>query len=146
MDSIRLNIENEEPLIPSTVIDSDIFDEHHSSKNRDKSIELFAKLLANSMVIPNSGILDINQIAQILRCSVDTARRIPLEELPSYEGDGRQHLYFRDDIERYIRSRPRLNKRGTGLSSADKLVKHTPVENSNNPARRALSEFCGGVQ
>lgn len=146
MCNMHLNIENEELLIPPTVVDNSLIDQRSSSTNRDQFLELFSEIMVSSLAISNSDVLDINQVAQILRCSVDTARRIPLDELPSYEGDGRHHLYFVDELKEYIRLRPRLKKRGSGLSCTDKFIEHTPVENSNNPARRALGEFCGGVQ
>lgn len=53
------------------------------------------------------NILVIEDVARILRCTVDTARRIPRDQLPAYLGPGRHRLYFRQDLFAYVR---RLNQ------------------------------------
>jgi excisionase family DNA binding protein len=49
-------------------------------------------------------LLGIEQAAALMRCSVDTVRRIASEELPIYRV-GRENLYLREEILRYVRSR-----------------------------------------
>src|SRR5581483_7003252 len=50
-------------------------------------------------------ILDVYQVALLLRCSVDQARRVPRSDLPVYRGPGRARLYLADDLMRFVRSR-----------------------------------------
>lgn len=50
-------------------------------------------------------LLDIQQAAAFLRCSVDTLRRVPRSQLPVYR-PGRHNLYFRRDLMAFARSRP----------------------------------------
>jgi len=57
-------------------------------------------------------VLVVDDVARILRCTVDTARRINRELLPSYPGPGRPRLYLYEDVISYIRG---LGERG-GLS------------------------------
>ncbi|MBT4700140.1 MAG: helix-turn-helix domain-containing protein [Rhodospirillaceae bacterium] len=49
-------------------------------------------------------ILDIEAVAGLLRCSVDTVRRIPFAELP-HARIGRKNLYLMADIENLVRRR-----------------------------------------
>ncbi len=50
-------------------------------------------------------LLDIQQAAVFLHCSVDTLRRVPRSALPVYR-PGRHNLYFRRDLMAFARSRP----------------------------------------
>lgn len=50
-------------------------------------------------------ILTLPEIARLLRCTIDTARRVPRTELPVYRGSGRARLYLRDDLRHYLRQR-----------------------------------------
>ena len=52
-------------------------------------------------------ILVVEDVARILRCTVDTARRIPRDQLRSISGPGRRQLYLREDVIHYVRSRAR---------------------------------------
>ena len=54
--------------------------------------------------------LTIDQLANLLCCSVDQARRIPRSELPAYRGPGKYLLYLRQDALRYIQSRPSIGR------------------------------------
>jgi hypothetical protein len=47
--------------------------------------------------------LDINDVASILKCVVDTVRRIPKEDLAVYKGPGRSNLYLRESLVEYIK-------------------------------------------
>ncbi len=62
-------------------------------------------------------VLTVEQVAGILRCSVDQARRIPRTELPGYDGPGRYVLYFREDVLRYLRSRPLKNEQAARIAA-----------------------------
>lgn len=52
----------------------------------------------------DDDVLTIEEVSILLRCAVDTVRRIPREELPIYRV-GRENLYLREEIIRYVRSR-----------------------------------------
>ena len=52
----------------------------------------------------DKDLLGIEQAARLMRCSVDTLRRVPSEELPVYRV-GRENLYLREEIIRFVRSR-----------------------------------------
>ncbi len=52
-----------------------------------------------------SDILVIEDVAELLHCSVDTLRRIPKHQLPAYSGPGRKNLYLRDDIIKFLKTR-----------------------------------------
>ena len=49
-------------------------------------------------------LLDVNQAARILRCSQDTIRRVPPEDLPVYR-PGKANLYRLEDVLRYATTR-----------------------------------------
>lgn len=49
--------------------------------------------------------LTVEGVARLMRCSVDSARRIPRDELPAYLGPGRHLLYLRADLVTYLRRR-----------------------------------------
>lgn len=49
-------------------------------------------------------IMSIEAASLILHCSTDTLRRIPNEDLPAYSV-GKNNLYLREDVLRYVRSR-----------------------------------------
>lgn len=48
-------------------------------------------------------VLTAGQVAHVMRCSLDTVRRIPSTELP-FSRVGKMNLYLREDVLRYIRS------------------------------------------
>lgn len=49
-------------------------------------------------------LLVVEQVAAVMRCSVDTVRRIPRDELP-YSRPGLRNLYLREDVVKYVRRR-----------------------------------------
>ena len=49
-------------------------------------------------------LLIVQEVATLLRCSVDHVRRIPRNELPAAKV-GRRVLYHRDDVLSYVRSK-----------------------------------------
>lgn len=51
-------------------------------------------------------ILGIENVAHILRCSVDKARRISRHELPARKGPGKALLYLRSDVLDFVRNLP----------------------------------------
>lgn len=59
------------------------------------------------VLVAAPDVLFVEDVAQMLRCSVDQVRRIPRSDLPAYEGPGKHLLYLREDVIRYVRSRPR---------------------------------------
>ena len=48
-------------------------------------------------------ILSIEEVSRLIRCAVDTVRRIPRDRLPVYR-PGKRNLYLREDVIRYVRS------------------------------------------
>ncbi len=52
----------------------------------------------------DDDVLTIEDVSILLRCAVDTVRRIPLEELPVYRV-GKCNLYLREEVIRYLRTR-----------------------------------------
>ncbi len=50
-------------------------------------------------------ILAIQGVARMLHVSVDTVRKIPFSELPYTKEPGRRHLYDKEDVVRYLRSK-----------------------------------------
>ena len=111
------------------------------SDNNNRSVDQFTRAMSNALIIASSGILDIHQVAMVLRCSEDTVRRIPFDEFPTYEGVGRYTLYLKSELDQFVRSRQRIVKRGSGLSSADRSIMHIPDRESIEPAQRALNTF-----
>ena len=59
---------------------------------------------AESHIGADRDVLVVEDVARILRCTVDTARRIPRDQLPAYPGPGRRTLYLREDALAYVRS------------------------------------------
>lgn len=77
----------------------------------DKKVGVFT----SALIVAQSGVLSINDVAAVLRCSVDTVRRIPMDELASYDGPGRGILYKLEDVQDYLWKRKRHRRRGSGL-------------------------------
>lgn len=72
-------------------------------------------------------ILTIEGVAELLHCSVQTARNIPTNELPRYDGPGRRLLYLREEVVRYVRSVQRINP------AADELMRDIESEQLESP-------------
>jgi hypothetical protein len=51
-------------------------------------------------------LLTVSEVAGMLRCSIDQARRIPRDQLPARKGPGKYLLYLKKDIMRYIEIEP----------------------------------------
>jgi hypothetical protein len=66
---------------------------------------------------PDQDILDIKQVAALLRCTVDTVRRIPRFDLRPRRGPGKFHLYLREDVLTYLHHRPVGSSRAPGPSA-----------------------------
>lgn len=63
----------------------------------------------------DDDLLDIQQAAAFLHCSVDTLRRVPRPQLPVYR-PGRHNLYFRRDLVAFARSKPAGGRIATAAS------------------------------
>jgi hypothetical protein len=59
---------------------------------------------ASDHIAADPDVLVVDDVARILRCTVDTARRIPRDQLRSICGPGRRRLYLREDLLAYVRS------------------------------------------
>ena len=57
-------------------------------------------------ILNEPDILEIEDVAKILRCSVDKVRRIPKTELVARTGPGKKLLYHRADIRNYFKNLP----------------------------------------
>lgn len=138
----RVNNQNNSEIVETSIRDVETNTSFlPPSDNTTSSVDQFTKAMTNALIIANSNILDIRQVAMVLRCSVDVVRRIPLDELPTYEGVGRYTLYYKSELDQFVRSRQRIVKRGSGLSSADRSIMHIPDRESIEPAQRALNTF-----
>ncbi len=62
-------------------------------------------------------IWSIEEASRVLRCSEDTLRRVSPRDLPVYRV-GKANLYLRDDVLRYVKSRP-VSKAGAARSLHD---------------------------
>lgn len=54
----------------------------------------------------DNDVLVLEDVARILRCDVDTVRRIPRTLLKARKGPGRFRLYLRSDVLAYIEALP----------------------------------------
>jgi Helix-turn-helix domain len=71
---------------------------------RPQPIPMHARIPVRAVHIgADPDILVVEDVADILRCTVDTARRIPRDHLPAYPGAGRHRLYLREDVLAYVR-------------------------------------------
>lgn len=66
-------------------------------------------------------VLTAEETALLLRCSLDSNRRLSREELPARVGPGGQLLYLHDDILDYLRGAPGIEKRGSGFGNKREL-------------------------
>lgn len=69
---------------------------------------------------PIPEILDIEQVAAALRCSVDAVRHIDYRELPRYNGPGRKLLFLEPEVVGYVR-RNRVLPDEASREAADRL-------------------------
>ena len=102
-------------------------------------------LIRAVLISASSGILSLDDAAAVLRCSIDSLRRVPISELPTYEGPGRGVLYMLDDIQQYLRTRKRLQRRGSGLGTNSKRPRPEPYTPVSNQAERALRSLGKGA-
>lgn len=51
-------------------------------------------------------VLDVVEVAAMLRCSIDTVRRISDASLPCRVGPGKCVLYLKEDVLRFVKSLP----------------------------------------
>lgn len=98
-----------------------------------------------ALTIARSGILSIDEVAAMLRCSVDTVRRIPVDDLASYDGPGRGVLYLMDDVRSYLQHRKRRVKRRSGMSQPANF-RPDPKAGAINPAARAAKALTAGAR
>jgi hypothetical protein len=56
-------------------------------------------------VPPDAPIIFIENVAQMLGCSIDTVRRIPRNQLPARRGASKRLLYLRADV-KYVENLP----------------------------------------
>ena len=87
-------------------------------------------------------LLSVQEVASALRCSEDTARRIPRAALPAYRV-GKANLYFREDVLAFVRSRSvscdrTADENGDAGTQIDQLI--TDVLESPRFVVRASSE------
>ena len=80
----------------------------------------------------DTEILSIEEVAGILKCSIDRIRRIPRRELPARTGPGRGLLYLRVDLIAYVKGKPSSNRRNSGLSPSDRDSSYINDQNINN--------------
>lgn len=90
-----------------------------------------------SRAAADRDILVVEDVARILRCTVDTARRIPPDQLRRITGPGRHRLYLREDVLAYVRSlgRPATNAELLRRSAVAKVV-GSPSDRGRERQRR----------
>jgi hypothetical protein len=82
-------------------------------------------------------ILVLEDVARILRCTADTARRIPRDQLRSISGPGRRQLYLREDVIAYVRSRAQhLPNADLLLAQARATVLELPADRVRERSQR----------
>jgi helix-turn-helix protein len=84
-------------------------------------------------------ILFIENVAEMLGCSVDHVRRIPRSELAASRGAGRRLLYLREDVIRYVRLYRDAYSRGDqrqAVAALSELGKVAPLFDAAAAARR----------
>lgn len=89
------------------------------SSNPDRNCD-FSGQAASASILDSlkPDVLTITQVASMLWCSADSVRRIPIDDLPVYDGPGRFNLYVRSDVLAYLKNRKRLRRRGSGLGGS----------------------------
>ena len=55
----------------------------------------------------DKDVLSVAEVSAILRCSEDTLRRVPLDQLPVYRV-GKSNLYLREEVIQYLRGHRQL--------------------------------------
>ncbi len=100
--------------------------------------------MTSALMVAQSGILSVEDVAAVLRCSVDTVRRIPVEELSSYDGPGRGILYHMEEVQTYLRRQKRHQKRRSGLGQPAS-IRSIPKAGNRNLAADALEGLSNGV-
>jgi hypothetical protein len=119
--------------------------QHHDTRSilADGADQAALTTAINALAAQSATILHATQATELLHCSIDTLRRIPIDELPTYEGVGRAALYMRKDIEDYVRGRKKVAKRGTGRGCLKESAAPTPFVEDLNPADLALKAMKG---
>jgi hypothetical protein len=100
--------------------------------------------MTSALMVAQSGILSVEDVAAVLRCSVDTVRRVPVDELPSYDGPGRGILYRMEEVQGYLRRQKRHHKRRSGLGHPAN-ARPVPKAGAHNLAADALKGLSNGV-
>lgn len=75
-------------------------------------------------------ILGIVEVAAMLRCSIDTVRRIPDVALPSRVGPGKCVLYLKEDVLRFVKGLPEYGG-FRGADSGEAAVRRRVASASN---------------
>jgi len=86
-------------------------------------------------------ILDVVEAAAMLRCSIDTVRRIPDAMLPCRSGPGKCVLYLREDVLRYVKSLPEYG----GFRGASNTEKAARPKLDNISERRVVFDPCEAI-
>ena len=90
--------------------------------------------------VRDSDILDVAEVARLLRCGIDAARRIPRTELAAYQGPGKYLLYLRPDVLEYVKRRGGSDRTVHPVHRRReyvvKLAAPTPLLNLNDECRR----------
>lgn len=120
----------------------------HDPTDNDGRVDVYdpaLTALTTALTIARSGILSIEEVAAMLRCSIDTVRRIPVDDLASYDGPGRGVLYLMDDVRTYLQHRKRRIKRRSGLGQPANF-RPDPNAGAINPAARAAKALTAGAR
>ena len=79
----------------------------------------------------DKDVLSLVEVCVMLRCSEDTLRRVPLDQLPVYRV-GRSNLYLREEVIQFLRAyrlyRPGAASLSDGLTTGVDALIHEMVE------------------
>ena len=81
------------------------------SSSTQRSSRARSRVHDRSRPYADPDVLVLEDVARILRCSLDTVRRIPRTQLRARNGPGRLHIYLRSDVLAYIAALPVANLR-----------------------------------
>jgi len=74
-------------------------------------------------------VLIVEEVAAILRCSVDHVRRINQNDLPKHAGAGKQNLYLRHEVVSYVERLGPKNFNNNSLSYRVRSTNKVPTTN-----------------
>lgn len=130
--------------LPLAIDPTEVFSPNDDpDRDRVQPFHPWLGVLATAIAVAHSGILSVDDVAAVLRCSADTVRRISFNELASYQGPGRGVLYRMEDVQKYLHRRKRHQKRRSGMGHPTQF-RPDPKAGTRNLAEDALKAIGQG--